>query len=287
MRANTFVMIGLAVLFGGLAVMASQTWLSQQADAQRRSIEASVVPAGDMMTLVVARRALSFGTELGGSVLKEIPWPGDQLPEGGFATVESLEVDGKRVALAPFQSNEPIIASRITGPGQRATLSAVIEEGMRAVTVRVDDVFGVAGFVLPGDRVDVVLTREGRDGAGAANTILQGIKVLAVDQSADQNVDEPDVVKAVTLEVDSNSAQKLALAQSVGTISLVLRRAGEAHLNNVGGVTVADLAPEFASFAPAAGDGEGEAAAPALDGRLATVWVTGKEGRQAHRVPRE
>lgn len=290
MRANTFVMIGLAVLFGGLAVMASQTWLSQQADAQRRSIEANAASPADMKTLVVAKTPLDFGTTLEPGALKEIPWPDGRLPEGGFATIEEVMADGKRAALAPFQANEPIIASRITGPGQRATLSAVIAEGMRAVTVRVDDVFGVAGFVLPGDRVDVVMTRANREGDGAASTILQGIKVLAVDQKADQTTEEPDVVKAVTLEVDSRAAQKLALAQSVGTLSLVLRRAGEAHLSDVGDVTVGDLAPGLAAVPMQSPTEDGPASpdlGPTPGGRLANVWVSGIDGREVHRVPME
>ena len=135
--------------------------------------------------------------------------------------------------LTAIEANEPILSSKITGPGQRATLSAMIADGMRAVTIRVNDVEGVAGFVLPGDRVDVALTRQGDKSASTStDVVLQNVKVLAIDQIADERADKPSIARAVTLEVDTNSAQKLALASPVGTLSLMLRKAGEATSEN-------------------------------------------------------
>ena len=99
---------------------------------------------------------------------------------------------------------------------------------MKAVTIRVNDVEGVAGFVLPGDRVDVVLTRQQDKSRAATDVVLQNVRVLAVDQIADERTDKPSLAKAVTLEVEVTAAQKLALAATVGTLSLVLRKAGEA-----------------------------------------------------------
>jgi len=110
---------------------------------------------------------------------------------------------GRRVVLTAIEANEPILAAKITGPGQRATLSALLHEGMKAVTVRVNDVEGVAGFVLPGDRVDVMLSRPGP--APTTDVVIQDARVLAVDQIADERVDKPSVVKAVTLELDINA----------------------------------------------------------------------------------
>ena len=121
------------------------------------------------------------------------------------------DVAGRRVVLTAIEANEPMLSSKITGPGQRATLSAVIADGMRAVTIRVNDVDGVAGFVLPGDRVDVALTRQA-DKNNTNDVVLQNIKVLAIDQTADERTDKPSIARAVTLEVDSTDAQKLALA---------------------------------------------------------------------------
>jgi pilus assembly protein CpaB len=157
---------------------------------------------------------------------------------------------GNRVVLASIEPNEPVVGAKLTGPGQKATLSAIIQDGMKAVTVRVNDVEGVAGFVLPGDRVDVLVTRQSEKGAGSNDVVLQNIKVLAVDQLADERIDKPTVVKAVTLEVDTVSAQKLALAASIGNLSLVLRKAGDANEANSRRVTTTDIGTQSVQDRP-------------------------------------
>lgn len=288
MRLNSVVMVGLAVVFGALAVAASHSWLSQQADAQKRALAAQNKHTPTAMnTIVVADSALRFGSKLSKSVLNEMPWPADSVPEGAFSSIAELMDEGERVALAPVDPNEPILATEITGPGQRATLSAIIDRGKRAVTVRVDDVNGVAGFVLPGDRVDVLLTQNSRDGNGSAVVVLQGVRVLAVDQMADERAEEPDLAKAVTLEVDTQSAQKIALASSVGTLSLVLRRAGEALAENTRSITLGDLSPGLAAVSIPSDDGVAVQAFAPGTGGLATVVVSAGEGREEYRVPIE
>jgi pilus assembly protein CpaB len=287
-RLNSFVMVGLAVVFGALAVAASHSWLSRQADAQRRALAAQNKPT-EMSTIVVAGQSLRFGDKLTRSVLSEIPWPSDTVPDGAFTSIDALQNDGERVVLASIELNEPVHAAKITGPGQRATLSAIIDEGKRAVTVRVDDVNGVAGFVLPGDRVDVLMTQHSRDGAGASIVVLQGVRVLAIDQMADERAEEPDVAKAVTLEVDTLAAQKIALAASVGTLSLVLRRAGEAVAENTRSITLGDLAPGLATLSVPSDDGPTAQPVQAASGGggLATVVVSAGDGREEYRVPVE
>ena len=150
------------------------------------------------------------------------------MPNGAFATIADVMKDGKRVVLTAIEPNEPVLSVKITGAGQRATLSALVRDGMKAVTIRVNDVEGVGGFVLPGDRVDVVLTRQVDKNSASNDLVLQNARVLAIDQVADERADKPTVAKAVTLEVDMVGAQKLSLAASVGTLSLMLRKAGEA-----------------------------------------------------------
>jgi pilus assembly protein CpaB len=150
-----------------------------------------------------------------------------------------------------------VLAVKVTGPGQRATLSALVQPGMKAVTIRVNDVEGVGGFVLPGDHVDVLLTRQNERANGTNDVVIQNARVLAVDQLADDAVDRPTVVKAVTLEVDTVSAQKIALAASLGNLSLMLRRAGEQVMDATRRITTSDLsqtetiqrAPEAKRFA--------------------------------------
>src|SRR5690606_35641950 len=144
---------------GLLAVFIAQAWLNSQAERRLRSLEAQKKPLATN-TIVVASQRLPFGVELAREHLREVPWPSEAMPQGAFATVNELLSAGKRVVLAPFEANEPVLAIKITGPGQRATLSAIVSEGMKAVSIRVNDVEGVGGFVLPGDRVDVVLTRQ-------------------------------------------------------------------------------------------------------------------------------
>src|SRR5215470_17710789 len=233
-------MIGFAVVFGLIAAFLAQSWLNSKAEERMRSLEAQnrkqpVVT----QTIVVASRSLRFGAELSGSSLREVAWPGEP-PVGAFHTIQELTSQGKRVVLAAFEANEPILNTKITGPGQRATLSAVLNEGMKAVTIRVNDVEGVAGFVLPGERVDVVLTRQQEKNA-ASDVVLQNVRVLAVDQLADERSEKPSVAKAVTLEVSQAAAQKVALAATVGTLSLVLRKAGDTAAMEPRRITLSDL----------------------------------------------
>jgi pilus assembly protein CpaB len=225
-RTSTIVMITFAVVFGLLAVFLANSWLNNRADEARRSMEAQHKEAPPTHTIVVARRPLRFGDVLGALSLREMAWPEDALPAGAFGKISELTTT-RRIVLTPIQVNEAILASKITGPGQRATLSAMLDEGMKAVTIRVNDVEGVAGFIQPGDHVDVVLTRPNDRKSSVNDVIAQNVRVLAVDQLADQTTEKPVVVKAVTLEVDQTDGQKLALAPAVGSLSLLLRKAGE------------------------------------------------------------
>src|SRR6516164_5913655 len=149
---------------GGVATYMASNWIAQSG------------------TIVVAAVPLGFGTVLHRENVTEIPWPAGKVPDGAFATKDELFKDGIRVALGPMQRNELILKTKITGPGQWARLSWLLEQGMRAVTVRVDDVRGVAGS---GDWVDVVLIRSVTGSGGPENVsdvLLQHVKVLAVDQ---------------------------------------------------------------------------------------------------------
>lgn len=235
MRAGSAVALLVAIIFGGLAAFLSREFLQGIA---------TPAEAPKMGTMVVASQPLEFGANLTPDNLREIEWPGDPL-EGSFSTVSELLKEGRRLTLVSMQRNEPILSTKITGPNQRATLSTLIEEGMRAVSVNVDEVRGVAGFILPGDRVDVVLTRNerptGNDSNPVADVLLQNVKVLAIDQVANERTDKPTLAKAVTLELNIQQSQKVILAQGVGRLSLVLRQAGEADSTDTRRVTMADL----------------------------------------------
>src|ERR1700756_2628224 len=171
-------MIAVAAVFGLLAVFVAQSWLNSQAEARLKSFEAQKVKPAATQSLVVAGRALRFGNELSPSVLREMPWPAEARPRGPFRSVKEMLSQGKRVVLTAIEANEPVLSSKITGQGQRATLSAMLRDGFKAVTIRVNDVDGVAGFVLPGDRVDVMLSRQQEKNTAFNDVVLKDIKVL-------------------------------------------------------------------------------------------------------------
>ncbi|MGH6676130.1 MAG: Flp pilus assembly protein CpaB [Xanthobacteraceae bacterium] len=246
-RTSTIVMIGFAVVFGLLAVFLANAWLNNRAAEEMRNLAAQRKAAPPAHTIVVASRPLKFGDVLSASALREIPWPENDLPKGAFSRISELTAT-KRVVLMPLAANEPILAARITGPGERATLSSLLKKDMKAVTIRVNDVNGVAGFVLPGDHVDVLLTRPGDNKVSVNDVVIQDARVLAVDQKADDTTDKPTVVKAVTLEVDETGGQKLALASMVGTLSLLLRKAGEVADDKTREVTPIDLSNNSAAM---------------------------------------
>ena len=270
MRTSTFVMIGFAVLFGALAVFLAQIWLNNQAELRMRSLEANKKAEPPAHTIVVASQPLRFGDDVSARALREVPWPSDALPAGAFSKISELTA-AKRVVVMPIEVNEAVLATKITGPGQRATLSATLQNEMKAVTIRVNDVEGVAGFVLPGDHVDVVMSRSDQN-ASTNDVVIQNARVLAIDQLADERADKPSVAKAVTLEVDVAGGQKLALASTVGTLSLMLRKAGELAETMSRRVTLADL---------------GQAADPVRDLHFVTIGVTRASKRQDYSVPVE
>jgi pilus assembly protein CpaB len=272
-RKSTIVMVAFAVVFGLLAVFIAQAWLNSQAERRLRSLEAQKKPLATN-TIVVAAQRLPFGVELVREHLREVPWPSEAMPQGAFATVNEILSGGKRVVLAPVEANEPVLAIKITGPGQRATLSSLVGEGMKAVSVRVNDVEGVGGFVLPGDRVDVVLTRQLEKGNATTEVVLQNARVLAVDQSADDRASKAAVAKAVTLEVDTVGAQKIWLAASVGNLSLLLRKAGEVNSEPTRRVTLDDLSKP-------------ERATPQKNNSVTSVSVQRGGQRQSYEVPVE
>jgi pilus assembly protein CpaB len=232
-RTNNTILLTVAILMGGGAAFLARGWLATHSRAAGE-------PVG---TLVVAEKSLGFGAPVTAENVTEIAWATTSMPEGAFATKEGLLKDGIRVVLSPLERGEPVLRSKVTSPGQRASLSALLQEGRRAVTVRVDDVRGVAGFILPGDFVDVVLIAEDSTSKreNYSEVLLQQLKVLAVDQLASERPEQPTVPKAVTLEVTPEQAQKLLLAANVGKLSLALRKPADQNSEGSRRVTERDL----------------------------------------------
>lgn len=245
MRPNSILILVVAIVLGGIAAFLARNWL----------VSRTQVTAGNV-TIVAASKPLPFGTILTEDNTQEMPWAAKVIPEGSFTSKKDLFKEGRRIALTVIQPNEPILSSKITGPGQRASLSTLLDKDKRAITIRVDDVRGVAGFILPNDRVDVMLIRSVTDAGGRrdiSDILLQDVKVIAVDQIASEQKDRPTIAKAVTLEVTPFQAQKISLATNVGHLSLILRKAGDSNVVADRRVTEFDLsASEAANRAPSA-----------------------------------
>jgi pilus assembly protein CpaB len=232
-------MLVVALVLGGLSVFAARNWIERQIAGSA----AVSKPQMNTVKIVVARTRLNFGDKIKDEHLSEITWPKSSVPTGSFNSVRQV-LDGKRprVALRRIEVNEPLLKSKISGFGGRATLSAVLKGDRRAVTVRVNAVTGVSGFLLPGDRVDVLMSRnESKRSGKKTSVLLQDIRILGVGQLASERHDKPVVVRTITVEATPNEAQKLILAQQVGKLSLMLRPVTERTVVRIRPVTVADL----------------------------------------------
>ena len=196
--------------------------------------------------VVVAVMDIELGSRLNPQMLTTVDWPSGSLPQGAFADVKELQ---DRVVKTSIQRGEAILNAKLAPVGTQGGLSAVITEGKRAMTVRVNDVVGVAGFALPGNYVDVMVNAQ-KDKAGAkgneeqqqiSKTVLERVLVLAVAQEAGRDDTKPKVVNAVTLELTLEDAEKLDLARNVGTLSLVLRNQVDKRPVMTAGITKKEL----------------------------------------------
>lgn len=241
MRVSTVISFVVALVLAGLAVVGVRGWL----EAERAALAQSAQQPDDKPKnyVVVAKGGLGFGDRITADRVELLEWASDRIPDGAFTNIDELVGKGDddaRYVLSSLESGEMILRGKITTPGQRAKLSTAITPGMRAVSISVNDVLGVAGFVLPGDRVDVMLTRN--DGSGPfVDVLLQGVRVVAIDQTADDRTDQPSVVRTVTFEVTTDEAQKLTLAANIGTLSLALRNIGAGEMEKTDRVSVIDL----------------------------------------------
>ena len=245
MRMRAFLMLGFALLLAGVVVYLFQDWMQRQIPKAPVIVQQQE-PELQTTKVVVAASPLFFGNKIRRESLRLVDWPADSVPPGSFTNFdELLSEEEERSALRAIEVGEPILSSKVSGFGGRAILSAVIAPEMRAVTIRVNDVNGVAGFVLPGDHVDILLTRSEVGGDAKQNmftdVLLQNVKVLGIDQQASEQLDKPKVAKAATLEVTQLQAQKLALAQRVGQLSLALRDLLNVDAELTRTVTIADL----------------------------------------------
>lgn len=230
--------VALIVLIFGVTLAAGGVYFAKQRlDSMEAALllersKAAPVAAPEIKTtsVLVATRALRYGEILKAEDVRAAAFPEEAVPGNSFSSLEDLfGAEGSnevRTVLRAIEPNEPIFKAKITGFGERATISAQLTPGMRAFTLRIDSVSGVAGFLLPNDRVDIFLTKRDAEGM-SSNLIMQNVKVIAVDQFADKDSNRARVARTATVEVPPGDAQKLALAQQVGQISLSLRQIDE------------------------------------------------------------
>lgn len=208
--------LGLALLSGVAAVMLANRWLSSQRPQEKVIVKESVPST----KIVIAARDLEIGTLLTPDSLTLADWPKASVPRGAFEDPHTLE---GRVAVTRLGAGQPILSAELAAPGSGAGLVATIDPGMRAMSIRVDEVVGVGGFVLPNTFVDIIAVNEVAKNKKRAKTILERIEVLAIAQETFTEEGKPKVVKTVTLELAPDQAEKLALQTHEGAIHLVLR----------------------------------------------------------------
>lgn len=237
MRMITIVSLGASAVLGLGALFVAKAVLPNAA-AARAGAAAPAASAG--VPVVVAAKDIKYGDKLDASMLAIAHVPAEAAPQGAFQTAAQVlaqDHGGPPVALQPIAARETILPAKVSGPGARASVAAEVADGMRAYTIRVTDVTGTGGHALPGDRVDVVLMRDltpsGETRNYVSDVVLQNVRVLAIDLNADLAGNKAAEPKNSTLEVSVEDTQKLAIASTLGTLSLALRRTGEADTQMV------------------------------------------------------
>jgi pilus assembly protein CpaB len=220
----------LALLTGLAAAVYASGWVSRQGSIASNKVVVAVVD-------------IELGSRINAQMLSTVDWPSGSVPAGAFKEMKDVQ---DRVAKVGLLRGEAILEGKLAPVGTQGGLSAVIAPGKRAMTVRVNDVVGVAGFALPGNYVDVVVNaqqdkRAGEESRQISKTVLEHVLVLAVAQEAGRDDTKPKVVSAVTLELSLEDSEKLDLARSVGTLSLVLRNQVDKDKVETAGITKSQL----------------------------------------------
>lgn len=238
-------MMVVAIALAFVAVVVAARWINAQA-------------TGNTAKVAVAQVDISLGARITPDMVRLVDWPASVQPPGAIKDDKLLE---SRVAKSSITRGEPILEAKLAPPGTQGGLSAVVAEGKRAMTVRVNDVVGVAGFALPGNYVDILVNtqeegpRVNKDPT-ISKIVLERILVLAVAQESSRDDTKPKVVNAVTLELTPEQVEKLDLARSVGSLSLVLRNQVDPNPALTSGATKTTLLNQQVAAAP-------KAAAPA------------------------
>lgn len=248
MRVATIASLGVSALLGVGALFVAKVWLPSKAAGPGR---AAAAPAVAMTSIVAASAAVPYGTKLEAKNLTLIKVPAGSVPEGAYTSVDQViaQDGGAPVTLTPLAAREPLLPSKVSGAGAKPSVAAAISTGMRAYTIKVNEVAGGGGQVLPGDRVDVILSRQlvspGMEGSQnkifVSSLVIQNVRVLAMDLIADPASVEKFNPTTATLEVTVQDAGTLAAAGQAGILSLALRRTGATEITKLEPITMRDL----------------------------------------------
>ena len=211
-KGRVFLLLSVALMLSAGAAWVANKWILQ------RTVPAAEASMGT--TVVAAALKIPFGQKIELAHIKAVPMPDHLVPNGAFDDVSKVE---GRIAKQELLPGEIILEGRVAEHLKGSTLAAVLDPKMRAVTLRVNDVIGVAGFLAPSNRVDILATRRNGKSRPVTQTLLKNIKVLAVDQTANPGKNEPVIVRAVTMEMSPRQSETLVNARSEGSIQLTLR----------------------------------------------------------------
>ena len=233
---RALIMIATSLLAGLLAVWLAARWIGQMAENTTK--------------IVVAARDVDPGTVLGEGSLQVIAWPSGSVPAGA---IKDLKKTQGRVASTLIFTGEPILEAKLAREGASGGLASVLGEGKRAITIQANEIVGVAGYIRPGSRVDIMVNTHDNKDRSLSKIVLENILVLATAQDDKRDQTKPKVVSAVTLEVDPRQAEKIDLARHIGTLSMVLRNSLDNAAVMTTGATREDLMgpAEIASSSPA------------------------------------
>jgi pilus assembly protein CpaB len=196
-----------------------QTALAEQRDA--------IIPTTEVF---VVTRALRYGERLSPEDVQAVRWPADFVPFGAFTNIADIfpeDQEGLRTVLRMMEQHEPLLASKVTGPGEDAGVASRLEAGTRAFTLQIDVVAGVSGFLRPGDRVDVYWTGNGRNGDSVTRLLRSGLQIMALDQTADEERNNPILARTITFAAQPEDIAALTQAQASGRLTLALLGIGD------------------------------------------------------------
>jgi len=260
---RALIMIATSVLAGLLAVWLATKWIGQMAENTTK--------------IVVAARDVDPGTVLGDGSVQVIAWPSGSVPTGA---IKDLKKTQGRVASTQIFTGEPILEGKLARDGATGGLASVLTEGKRAISIQANEIVGVAGYIRPGSRVDIMVnTHDGKEQT-LSKIVLENILVLATAQDDKRDQTKPKVVSTVTLEVDPRQAEMIDLARSIGTLSMALRNSLDTATVKTVGVTRKDLMGDLEALAASA-------PSTAASGTAKTTAVTSPPKPKASTVPKK